>query len=288
MKQGKATGIILAVLNVILIVVCAVLYFRTDRTAPKIEFQAAETVYRESMGEAGFLEGITAYDSNDGDITDRIVVEKTIGNRADNTIVIFYAVSDRSGNVAKASRVFRAIYDGENITEQSDSADRFLEAGINAELKQDSIQSETSEDGESKLGEEENDVSPEEGSTEVLIPAETPLPAAPPAPTATPVPAQEPVKTPNPAPSPKPTADPSVPVLTLKVSEVKVNAGQGPAWVDVIGTLRDDKDNYETLFRNLSVSKYDMNKAGTYQVTVSTEDSDGNKSQAVPLTIVVK
>ncbi|MDO4304915.1 MAG: hypothetical protein Q4D94_13490, partial [Bacillota bacterium] len=107
-------------------------------------------------------------------------------------------------------------------------------------------------------------------------------PAATQAPAATPQPTQEPT------PKPRPTVDPSAPVLTLKVSEVKVNAGQGPAWVDIIGTLTDDKDNYETLFKNLSVSKYDMNKPGTYQVTVSTEDSDGNQSGSVPLTIVVK
>ena len=67
-----------------------------------------------------------------------------------------------------------------------------------------------------------------------------------------------------------------------------MSAGNPPAWVNLIGTLKDDKDNYETLFHNLSVSKYDVSKAGTYQVTVQTEDSDGNKSQAVPITIVVK
>ena len=67
-----------------------------------------------------------------------------------------------------------------------------------------------------------------------------------------------------------------------------MNAGQGPAWVDIIGTLSDDADDYNTLFQNLNVSRYDRNKPGTYQVSVYTEDSDGNKSQSVPLTIVVQ
>ena len=58
--------------------------------------------------------------------------------------------------------------------------------------------------------------------------------------------------------------------------------------MEIIGTLSDDKDGYETLFNNLEVSKYDKNQPGTYEVTVSTKDSDGNRSQTVPLTIIVK
>lgn len=74
----------------------------------------------------------------------------------------------------------------------------------------------------------------------------------------------------------------------MRVSEVTTQAGVAPAWVNVIGTLSDDKDGYETLFNNLEVSKYNINQAGTYQVNVSTKDSDGNKSRTVPLTIIVR
>lgn len=111
MKQGKTAGIILIALDAVLIVACMVLYLRADRQAPQLNFQASEFIYREGMDTESLLQGITAYDSTDGDITDRIVIEKTIENRDDNTIVVFYAVADGSGNVAKASRVFIAIYD---------------------------------------------------------------------------------------------------------------------------------------------------------------------------------
>lgn len=277
MKHGKVTGIIIAFLNVILIVVCAVSYFRMDRTEPRLEFQPTDIIYREGMEETRLLEGITAYDSKDGDVTDRIVIEKTIENMDDNTIVVFYAVSDKAGNVAKASRVFQAVYTGESgIQEESNG---FMEAGINAELNQ--------ENNPGNNGAEDEDGSEAENLEEV-VPDSADEPTPEPTEQPTPEPVETPQPTPEPTPKPKPTVDPSAPVLTLKVSEVKVNAGQGPAWVDVIGTLSDDKDNYETLFKNLSVSKYDMNKPGTYQVTVYTEDSDGNKSGNVPLTIVVK
>lgn len=267
MKQSRIIGIILAVANVILIVVCTVLFFRTDRTEPKIEFQASEIVYREGMDNKGLLEGITAYDSKDGDVTDRIVIEKVIDNREDNTVVIFYAVSDRAGNVAKASRVFNAVFTEKSSDEQEmdDVTDQLLEAGITAEFSDEGILN-----------------APTEEPTQAPTQRPTPEPERTPEPTSTPE------SEPEPTPRPRPTVDPAVPVLSLKVSEVTVSAGQGPAWVDVIGTLKDDKDDYTTLFRNLSVSKYDKDKAGTYQVTVSTEDTDGNKSAAVPLTIVVK
>lgn len=282
MKQEKAAVIIITVLNIILIAVCVLFYTRLDRTAPKLEFQSSDVVYRAGMNPEELMTGITAYDDRDGDITDRIVVEKTIENKEDNTAVIFYAASDKSGNVAKASRVFPAVYaDGndENISDQ------FMEAGIDAEL---------SESGLSENSLSENSVEGEENGEMTETP--TPYPSESPSATPTPEPTETPEPTPTPTPEPtpepvrevKPTANPSAPVLTLKQSEIKVNAGEGPAWVNVIGTLKDDKDNYETLFQNLHVSKYDGNKAGTYQVTVYVEDSDGNRSKDVPLTIVVK
>lgn len=278
MKQDRVAGMVLAVINVILIAVCIVLYLRIDRTAPKLEFQASETVYREGADNQGLLLNITAYDSVDGDVTDRIVIEKTIEDRENNTMVVFYAVSDKSGNVAKASRVFPAIYAEE--MNKDNELNQFLEAGINAELS-----SAAGEEAVEEVFSDDVTAEPVEDATSFPIgePAEEPTQAPTQAPSVTPQPTPEP----EPAPKPVPTADPSVPVISLNTSEVKVNAGQGPAWVDVIGTLSDDKDNYETLFKNLSVSKYDMNRPGTYQVTVSTEDSDGNRSAGVPLTIIV-
>ncbi len=276
MKQGKVTSIILAILNVILLVVCLVFYLRLDRTEPKLDFQATEIIYREGMEETVLLEGIKAYDSTDGDITDRIVIEKTIENREDNTIVVFYAVSDKAGNAAKASRVFPAIWTGEE--DKDDDPSRFMEAGINAEFNQD----ETDDGGEEESREALGEATPESVAEPTSEPTQTPTAA----PTGTPEPTPEPA--PEPTPQPVPTVNPAAPVLVLRTSEISVNAGQRPAWVNVIETLADDKDDYETLLKRLSVSKYDINKPGTYQVTVFTEDTDGNQSGTVPLTIVVK
>lgn len=265
MKQSKVPVIILAIANIVLIIVCAFMYMRMDRTEPKLEFHTVDIVYRQNMDTAELLTGVTAYDSVDGDITDRVVIEKITENPQDHSVVVFYAVSDKAGNVTKASRFFEAVFD--------------------------------------EASEEESKIEPTFAPTSEPTPIPTSEPT--PVPTWEPTPAPTPVKTPAPtrapAPLPEPDAEPeptpipapaqmlsAAPVLTLKASQVVVGIGSGPVWVDVIETLSDDADNYETLFRNLNVSKYDMDRAGTYQVTVYTEDSDGNQSQPQPLTIIVQ
>lgn len=287
MKQSRVINIALLVINVILIAACAVMYLKTDRIAPEFEFQAADVVYRREMNTAELLAGITAYDRTDGDVTNRIVIEKITENQKDSTVVVFYAVSDRSGNVAKTSKLFQAVFDK--------GAESFMEAGINAELNRNLAFIEG--------GREEKDGQMQvswfgQGKPSGMGAAHTetqqPSPTLQPTPQATPTvaPTSSPAPTPQPQPPSEPRQEPDEnsgsPILTLKVSEIKVNAGQGPAWVDIIGTLSDDVDDYNTLFKNLNVSRYDRNKPGTYQVSVYTEDSDGNKSQSVPLTIVVQ
>ena len=117
MKQRKTAGILLGIANVILLTGCIILYLRTDRISPGITFEAADIVYQEGMDESKLLEGAAAYDGRDGDISDSIVIEKIVENRTNSTAVVFYAVSDKAGNITKASRVFQAAYIQENQTE---------------------------------------------------------------------------------------------------------------------------------------------------------------------------
>lgn len=277
MKQSKIISIALTAVDAILITICVVMYLRADRTAPEFSFQASDVRYRTDMDKQELLAGITAYDRIDGDVTDRIVIEKVTENQRDSVAVVFYAVSDLSGNVAKTSKLFQAVYDKE--------AESFMEAGINAEFNK------TSGFAASMLlGTPAPLATPKGQSASSSEPAGTSPPPGTPPPTQTPRPTALPMPPTLPAPEPETDQirEQEAPVLTLKASEVRVPAGQGPAWVDLIGTLSDDKDDYNTLFQNLNVSRYDRNKAGTYQVSVYTEDSDGNKSQSASLTIIVE
>ncbi len=303
MKNGKTLGIMLAIANAVLAIVSVVLYIGTDRKEPTFEFTETNVIYEEGMEESRLLEGIMAYDNVDGDLTDKIVVEKRIENQEQNSVVIFYAVSDSAGNVAKCSREFTAIYRIE--TEKTDNQElqdgplvqsgvwSVLEGGGTGgnSLADESVKGDGKEtDGQDldageagedeSAGEEENEdgLEEEEGIAETEQQEQGQERDA----------GQQGQTPERDTQAMRNRPDPEAPVLELRVSEVTTQVGVAPAWVNVIGTLSDDKDNYETLFGNLEISKYNINQAGTYQVKVSTRDSDGNKSGEAPLTIIVR
>ena len=106
----------------VLIFFIVLLYGRSDRFAPEFRFSAVDVIYDSTTTDKDLMQGINAYDAKDGDLTDRIVVEKVVINREKETAVVYYAVADYSGNVTKQSRVFPADIadldnDGEEETE---------------------------------------------------------------------------------------------------------------------------------------------------------------------------
>ncbi|WP_029233659.1 hypothetical protein [Butyrivibrio sp. VCB2006] len=106
--KGNILGIFFTILSGVLIAFIIIAYGRSDRQAPEFRFSALNLIYDSTTEESDLIAGINAYDSRDGDITNRIVVEKVVLNRDAETAVVYYAVADYSGNVAKQSRVFPA------------------------------------------------------------------------------------------------------------------------------------------------------------------------------------
>lgn len=113
MKNGRMISIALAVMDVALAAVCVALYLGTDREEPRFEFQNAKVIYQQGMEISALLEGIAAFDDEDGDVTERIVIEKIMENREGNSVVVFYAASDSAGNVGKCTREFQAVFESE-------------------------------------------------------------------------------------------------------------------------------------------------------------------------------
>lgn len=292
MKQGKILVIAVIAVDLILAVVCMIAYFGEDRVCPEFRFQTDEYIYVFTYedGEDRLLENITAYDDRDKDISERIVIEKITENRENSTIVVYYAVSDSAGNVAKISRVFVA-----DFREQESSAGEGVEAlgGVPADtaLTMEKV-SEMGDmpsgqtEGVEDAGEEDRSGMPEEdseaedevtGGTDDVEDDEAgedvgqttePLESA--------------------APEPQQEDRSSYPILTLRTQEVTIAAGTSPPWTGIIETLRDDKDDYATLYYNLSISQFNRNQAGDYPVSLYTEDSDGNRSDTVTVMVHVK
>lgn len=106
--RGNILGIFFSILSGVLIFLIVFAYTRSDRIAPEFRFTATNTVYDSKTTDNDLRTGINAYDTKDGDLTGRIVVEKVVLNREKETAVVYYAVADYSGNVTKQSRVFPA------------------------------------------------------------------------------------------------------------------------------------------------------------------------------------
>ncbi len=289
MRHSKQIAVIITILNIALVIVCAVVWLRMDRTGPEFKFLISELVYKQDTKDAELMEGITASDARDGDVTDRIVIEKIIKNEKESAVVVFYAVSDAAGNVVKTSRVFPASFAAEEAEpeavpvqgdEQLSQGDAQVQSETDKEndseetgakdAQEDEAAKETNEEEEAAEEEEQESSSEQEDAEEE--PADDGEAAA------------QDENTRN-------TENKVVgaaPVITLKASEVNTKSGVTPAWVDIIGSLTDDTDDYGTLFSSLNVSKYDINTPGDYKVSLTVTDSNKNTSKPVTVTIHVK
>ena len=80
---------------------------RSDTKAPVITVD--DRLLELSSGEprSALLQGVSASDDTDGDVTDTLVVESVRLLRSDGTVTVTYAAFDAAGNVAKTSREVR-------------------------------------------------------------------------------------------------------------------------------------------------------------------------------------
>lgn len=311
MQRSNILIISLISINIILVIICGFFYIKKDRSEPKIAFEANDTVYTVGMDTNDLLTGMTAVDNKDGDISDRIVIEKILENKDKNAAVVYYAVCDYDGNVAKASREFPARFDLLASAQVNDSANNAdtdtVEEQQQAEEEAKAAEEAAKAEEEARLAEEEAQRAEEEAAKaeEEARKAEEEAKAAEEAKKA-----EEEAKKKAEEEAKKSDADKkaeeekkaaeaaaaaaeaakksaSSPYIELKYTECKVPIGGGVPWADAIKTLKDDKDGYEALFRNLIASKFDNSKAGDTKVTLYTTDSDKNKSNTVTMTVHV-
>lgn len=304
MKDSGKWAVVFTVLNIILIVACVVLLLGRDRKAPAISFSQNDLIYYSGIDNEKLLQGVTAMDAKDGDVSDRIVVEKIVQNKNENRAVVYYAVTDLDGNAAKASRVFEAVNESTGNAMKDigmagfdgdmDEALPNETEGMMAAIPGNEEEQETA----GNMQEEQGEDAQEESS-----PSMSPSPSVSPTPDAEDQRRKEQEEADRQAQEEEEqrqqeearrkaeeeaAAKAGNPKIILKNTTVNTTAGQPPAWIDVIGNFQDDKDGYETLFRNLKASKYDVNAKGDHAVTLTTTDSDGNVSDPVSVTVHVK
>ena len=79
-------------------------YKNQDRTAPEIKVdQSKKIAYTEGEDYGKLLEGVTAQDEKDGDLTNEVFVEKVVPV-SKKKAVVYYGVTDKAKNVGTARR----------------------------------------------------------------------------------------------------------------------------------------------------------------------------------------
>lgn len=97
---------------VLLIALCLAIFFAyravnqitADTEAPKISVDTQQLEVSVQDDKSALLQGVTARDSKDGDVTASLLVENIQLLDTDGTITVTYAAFDKAGNVAKAQR----------------------------------------------------------------------------------------------------------------------------------------------------------------------------------------
>ena len=100
---------------ILLLLLCSVLtaiYYclfvmKDDRQAPEIQMTSDTVTVSVSADQKMLLEGVTATDLVDGDVTDYILIENIYGLTSENTATITYVAYDSAGNASKASRTVK-------------------------------------------------------------------------------------------------------------------------------------------------------------------------------------
>ena len=105
MKKGIVAGLI--VLCVALGAGTAAVVVTDDRKGPEIELPAdGDVTYEEGSDTAPLLEGVTATDEKDGDVTDSLMIENIFPNDDHTSASVVYAAKDSHNNVSKACLLY--------------------------------------------------------------------------------------------------------------------------------------------------------------------------------------
>ncbi len=104
-KKGKWLLLLLVLICCIGLAVYQVIWNQAyDRDPPVITMDSDELTLSVSDPESDLLQGVTATDPQDGDVTGSLVVESVRGVVADQEFTVTYAAFDSAGNVVKAQR----------------------------------------------------------------------------------------------------------------------------------------------------------------------------------------
>lgn len=239
------------------------LYMLGDRQGPEIHVPTESAVYSEGQDTALLLEGVTAIDDKDGDVSVSLIVESVIPDATGTVANVVYVAKDTSNNVTKVTRKVSYTATGEAGQTDAPAADETQ--GQTGQTQPETAQSEpqtgTNADQQTANTDDTDDDSTN-GSTGDGEAANDAKIAA------------------LPAGSPR---------FYLTQYELTIDRGDDLNRLEYVENIEDAKDDRDRLYRQIQVDgEVDTNTPGEYELTYYVVDSDGNRSNNAVLTVTVK
>lgn len=95
--------------SIVLLAAIIFVYYTRDKEGPIISVGSTNVTYTEGQDRDVLLEGVSAYDKKDGDVTDSLIVESVIVVSDGKKAKIVYAAKDSSNNITKSSKIVNYI-----------------------------------------------------------------------------------------------------------------------------------------------------------------------------------
>jgi flagellar biosynthesis GTPase FlhF len=237
-------------------------YKNQDRTAPEIKVDQSEKIaYTEGEDYGKLLEGVTAQDNKDGDLTSEVFVEKVVPV-SKKKAAVYYGVTDKAKNVGTASR--EVTY---QAAEDSDAAEETAPDTASEEASEDATQKTKKKSKKAKAKKTAKDKKAEETAQDAVAADE------------------------QSADQQSGTLQPNGTRPAMKLAEEAKTIARGTSFnaLNEVTDAVDDKDDRDTLFRGLHIDgTYNVNQAGTYTLQYYVQDSDGNTSDPITFTLTVQ
>lgn len=293
MSKKKLT-IFMTLLCVVLLAVCAVLYVSEDRQGPEIRIPDGSVAYAQGDDTEVLLNGVTAADARDGDVSDTLRVVQVTDMSSLNYVVVTYVAKDRSNNITKTDRWIN-LTDGttseapaENLTAdlEEQSEDALSQILANVETEETAAMAETDEttgDGAQ--------ANTEAGSGTTAIPSSEGE--------GTETQTQESQSESSQTTESEELVSTGSPVIRITTNELHLDVGESFDYMSYVQACVDDKDTMDELYSRIVVNGEDANgnyvgagiidtsRVTSYDLNFYVFDTDGNMSNVETMHVTV-
>lgn len=105
MNDNKGLNIILTILAVLLTAASAAAFVLADTKGPEIIVEDRNITYVEGDDKKALLDGVSAYDDRDGDVTESVMVKDIVALNNGTQAKVTYAARDKSNNISEGYRI---------------------------------------------------------------------------------------------------------------------------------------------------------------------------------------